>query len=589
MKADHLRQVLATGALAVLATACVDNGYDLSDIDTTSRIAVNDLTIPVNIDVVTLGDIITYDENSKIKPVSIDGHEVYALSETGTFDSDPIEIAEVRADAPEINSTEAWLDKSDLSAAGARRAAGMTVGYNITPMGNDIHYNAGEVDEAIVDLKSAKTDIEFTITLRSLNVGTTFDRVDFTDVLIQMPKGMTATCSDGTYDATSGLWTVPSLTTTTTSATVSLHATAVDFKTAGAAIDANHQFVYDGEFRVLAGHIAFAVHDIMTMPERLHLRADYSLTDLVATSFSGTVNYKLDGININPVSLSDIPDFLSGEGTNLIFSNPQIYLGVNNPVAGDGLDCSAGITLTAERDNERPLTFSPDVNNFVIGHNQGVAGPYNFVLSPSAEGLIPPSEYASGLNHVPFSTLGSLLEVPEGMAATAGIPDRIGIKLDNPQIPAQPVTDFVLGRSLPGVRGSYELLAPLALTERSTVVYRDNVDGWNDEDVDAITVEKLSLSATVSNDCPVGAELFAWPIDVNGNRIEGVEIKSSYLAATTADQPLTIEMAGKAQHLDGIMLEARLGGATGTVLMPSQSITLKNIRVKVTGYYEKEL
>ncbi len=589
MKADHLRQALATGALAVLATACVDNGYDLSDIDTTTRVAVNDLTIPVNIDVITLGNIITYDDNSKIKPVNIEGNEVYALSETGTFHSDPIEIAEVRAEAPHISPTEAWLDKFEYPSSGAARAAALTVGYDITPMGNPIDYNAGEVDEAIVDLKSIKTDITFTITLRSLNVATPFTCADFSDVHIQMPKGLTATCSQGSYNATTGLWVIPSISTTTASVSLSLHASAIDFKTAGTYIDANHRFAYSGEFRVLSGHIAFTVADITKMPQNLHFRAEYGLSDLVASSFCGTVNYKLDGVNIAPVSLSDVPDFLSGEGTNLIFTNPQIYLGVNNPVANDGLDCSAGITLTAERDGGRALTFTPDVNRFTIRHNLGVDGPYNFVLSPSDQELMPPAEYAAGLEHVPFTTLGNLLEIPAGMAATAGIPDRIGITLNDPRIPAQSVTDFVLGRSLPGVRGSYELLAPLALTDRSTVVYRDTVDGWNDEDVDAITVEKLSLSVTVDNDCPVGAELYAWPLDVNGNRIGGVEIKSSYLAAATAGQHVAIEMTGKVQHLDGIMLEARLDGATGTALMPSQSIKLTDIRAKVTGYYEKEL
>lgn len=38
---------------AVVTTGCVDDSYDLSDIDTTTRIEVKDLTIPVNIDAIT--------------------------------------------------------------------------------------------------------------------------------------------------------------------------------------------------------------------------------------------------------------------------------------------------------------------------------------------------------------------------------------------------------------------------------------------------------------------------------------------------------------------------------------------------------
>ena len=57
MKINHL----LTGTSALLAlglTACVDDNYDLSDIDTTTRVSINDLVVPANIDEVTLGDII---------------------------------------------------------------------------------------------------------------------------------------------------------------------------------------------------------------------------------------------------------------------------------------------------------------------------------------------------------------------------------------------------------------------------------------------------------------------------------------------------------------------------------------------------
>ncbi|MBO4977901.1 MAG: hypothetical protein J6C67_04195 [Muribaculaceae bacterium] len=574
-------------ALLLTVTACVDNDYDLGDIDTTTRIPVDNLTIPVNIDVVTLGDIITYDENSKIRPVTIDGHEFYALTETGNFDSDPIEISKVTAPAPEVHPTEAWLDRIATATAGA--AATPSISFQITPMGNDIHYNAGEIDEAIVELDAAKTDISFSLTLRSLNITSAFERVEFADVLIQMPKGLTTTCTAGSYNPTTGLWTIPTLSTSQNHVTATLRASAVDFKTAGATIDATHKFAYDGEFRILAGTITFITHDIASIPQNLHIRADYAITDLVATSFSGTVNYKLDGIDIAPVDLGDVPDFFNCEGTDLILNNPQIYLAVNNPVAGERLTCSTGITLTAMRRDLPSVDFTPDVNNFSIGANHGIDGPYNFVLAPDNNALTTPAEFSDNLTFVRFSTLGSLLSIPAGSPADAGMPDKIGIALNDPQIPTQNVTDFALGRQLSGVRGNYELIAPLSLAAGSMIVYRHTADGWNDEDVDAITIEKLSLDVKVSNGSPLEAELFAWPIGIDGKKIEGVEIKSSHITAGVTDQPVTIEMTGRVQQLDGVIFEARVAGAGAEVLTPEQSITLTNIRAKVTGYYEKEL
>lgn len=46
--------LLAAGTAAVVMLgACVDDNYSLDDIDTTTRITVDNLTLPVNIDAVS--------------------------------------------------------------------------------------------------------------------------------------------------------------------------------------------------------------------------------------------------------------------------------------------------------------------------------------------------------------------------------------------------------------------------------------------------------------------------------------------------------------------------------------------------------
>lgn len=65
-------RLLALAGLASL-TSCVDDGYDLSDVDSTSRFTVEDLVVPINIDELTLKDVISFDDDSKIQPVTIDG------------------------------------------------------------------------------------------------------------------------------------------------------------------------------------------------------------------------------------------------------------------------------------------------------------------------------------------------------------------------------------------------------------------------------------------------------------------------------------------------------------------------------------
>lgn len=570
-----------------LLAGCVNDDYDLSDIDTTTRITINDLTIPVNIDVVTLGDIITFDEDSKIQPVTINGREFYALRESGSFESDAIEIDKVTAPAPTLSPTTAHLDRMPLPPVDI--PGEVTISYEITPMGNGIVYNAGHVDDAIVDLEFIKASMSLSIQLETLNIPGGVKRAVFTDVVIQLPKGLDADPEEGSYDPVSGLWSIARHEASGQSTRLIINASGVDFKQAGASIRPDHTFYYEGDFRILQGAVTIVPEPttISQLPASLEFRASYSVSDMVATSFTGMVNYKLDGLGIDPVSLSDIPDFLSGEGTNIRLANPQIYLQVNNPVADDNLDCSTGITLTAMRDGGHSLSFSPDNGAFTIGHN-AADNKYNFVLAPDLDNLTTPDEYVAGLEFVEFSTLTDLLSTPENYPVS-GLPTSIGIRLDDPQIPLSRVSDFALGRQIPAVHGSYELIAPLALEEGSLIIYTDTQDGWNDEDVDAITVSKLSLTFTATNSTPISAELYAWPIDVNGNRIKGVEIKSSTLPANSEDVPVTIELTGEVKHLDGVVFEARVSGSKdSSSLTPAQSITLRNVRANVSGYYEKE-
>ena len=50
-------------------TSCIDDSYDLSDIDTTVKVQVNDLTVPVNIDAITMKSILNLKEDGIVREV----------------------------------------------------------------------------------------------------------------------------------------------------------------------------------------------------------------------------------------------------------------------------------------------------------------------------------------------------------------------------------------------------------------------------------------------------------------------------------------------------------------------------------------
>lgn len=577
---------------AVVTTGCVDDSYDLSDIDTTTRVEVKDLTIPVNIDAITLSDILDIDDDSKIKAVTIDGKEFYAFTENGSFGSDPIYIEKITATAPVLDPTTRTLAQV---AAEQQRAAtpAERYTYEIVDMGNDFSYNAGNIDKSIIEAHAVEVDnLRFSIHLTTHDVDTSADRETFTDLVIELPKGMTVTPSHGKYDPATGLWTINTFEVEGTEADAWVDVTRIDLRANGVAITPQHTLSFTGKFRVRSGLLTIEPKKVngvpVLLPETLEFSANYALSNLVADSFTGVIEYHLDGFNIDPISLSDIPDFLNGEGTVLKLANPQIYLQFNNPVAANRLRYSAGLKFTAyQRDGWSRLVFIP-ATPVTVGYEYGIEGPYNYVMAPENSGLSVPDGFSQNLSYISFPTLGDILAPPANTPAP-GLPTQITISVLDPQVPRQEVTDFTLGRNITGAKGKYDFMAPLALNDGSTIIYTDTEDGWNDDDVDAITITHLSATIDVSNSLQFDGVLTAWPIDVNGNRIPGVEVKSSTIAAHSTDEPVTIEMTGTMAHFDGVTFVARLNSAGREPLTPSETITLRNIRVKVSGYYEKEL
>ncbi|MDE6498680.1 MAG: hypothetical protein K2L21_08475 [Muribaculaceae bacterium] len=594
MKLHHYYLPAVLAALAAAAWGCVDDKYDLSDIDTTSKFTVKDLVLPANIDPVKLGTIITYDDNSKIKPIEIDGEEFYALSEGGEFSSDRIYVESFTCPSPELGYSTSVLEMATGQGA-PLRAAGPTVCYTIGEMGHDISYEAEGVDPSIESIESITTEpMEFKVSMRLIDVKVNVKSVYLEDMVLQMPKGLVVDpeANEGSYDPATGLWTIArkEVESGITRPEMTLTSTGIDFVTAGCDITSERTFTYDGAFKVLSGKI-YVTPDLDgattgSLTQKVEFRVDYSLSDIKARTFTGRVKYSFDGMAIDPVDITGIPDFLSEPGTDIYLANPQIYLQVDNPVGNYGLTYQAGFTLTAMRDNAPDVTFTPDGGGITVGAAHGTAGPYNFVLSPSDRGLAVPAGYGTNLEHVAFSGLGGLLAAPAG--SEGSLPKRIGIDVENPGIPSQHVSDFVLNTYIEGVTGKYQLVAPLALTGNTDIVYSDKTDGWFGEDSDdVLAIEALEVTATADNGAPATVTLTAYPLDRQGRDISGAVITSTVLEPSKAGQKVVIRMEMKeaVTGVDGVRFEARIGGGDGAALSPSQTIVLNDIKARVSGYY----
>lgn len=584
MKLSNPMSLAAIAVVALSFSSCIDDDYDLSDIDTTAEFQVKDLVLPVNIDEIKLQSIIDLPEGGQIKIVN----DEYVFVQDGEYESSDVSIPQVYLDAPQVPSV---VTSVDLSQSGVMPQSLFPSDFELNyPIGEQLSqfsYNTSSVSDFIVDMEKIGADFNIKIMFSIKGIDDIVDSYTLRNFKLQIVPGLDLSLEEGSYDAKTGILSLNDGKHYGSSLEFNIKISGVDINGAGIDYDHNsHSIVFDGKVGIYSGEIVIVADDlkegvnILNIPKTIELHTDFDFSRMLITTFTGRIKYQLDGLDIAPVSLSNIPDILSQEKTDITLVNPQIYLSLNNPVAKYNLSAQAGITITANRNNGQSTEHSLDNGYFTIAGT-----PQNdmnvFCLSPQK-----PQTYYEGYEsalHVPYSSLATVL-------SGNGLPKSLTITLDDPIVPEQDVKDFALGQSLGIIKGSYMFYSPLELAPQSQIVYRSTEDGWNDEDVDVITIKVLELSALITNELPLDIKITGYPVDVNGNKINNVDIEGVNVVAGAVDAPLTIRITGEITHLDGIAFEAvATQGQEAKALKPSEVIHLKNLRAKVSGNYIKEL
>ena len=61
------------------------------------------------------------------------------------------------------------------------------------------------------------------------------------------------------------------------------------------------------------------------------------------------------------------------------------------------------------------------------------------------------------------------------------------------------------------------------------------------------------------------------------------------LAANATDQPVKLTIIGNVKHLDGLNIKAKVTSQRADAMSPDMKLYMKNSKITLTGYYEKEL
>ena len=344
------RHFLFTGlsALSVFVlSSCVDSDYDLSDIDSMARFKTKNLVVPLNLDAITLDQVMDLDEDSEIKKFEDPetGKTWYAIKKDGTFDSDPIDVATFTAAKPNISPSSNTLDLTPLTLIPGQ--IGQISAY---------YDNAGKSDPTSFEAKSENVDKAIK-SISKLGVNTTFNikiavsgtgssniipYLKYEGVKIQFPKGLTATASKGTYNSSTGILDLSNESLSPNSngeVSVMLTITAIDAKVAnitftGASGDKQYgTFIFADDVEIIAGRVNIYNVDPSTLPNQITFTSTPTLQDIAVTTFTGEVEYDVDDFTIDPIDLADVPDIINQPGTKLMLDKPQLFLEINNPIS----------------------------------------------------------------------------------------------------------------------------------------------------------------------------------------------------------------------------------------------------------------
>lgn len=528
MKNLHYASLFLGGLL--LTSSCVDNDYDLSDIDTSTAIKLDGLVLPVRLNEITLDDVLDVDKDDSIIGIYTDnkGQRYYAIRQDGSFSADPVKINELELKDP------VTIPSIQIPAYNGK----------IENLATEFSYTINNVDPSLLyfsyfGLKSGH--------FMEISMNITPANVLITDLNLQIPSTYVATYNGQEY--TNGIIPVEI---ENGSLKYPIYVTEMIFNPTLDNVD--NTLNIKGDIGIKSANINSNGSD---------LTIQFGMSPFIVNVVSGSIKYSVDAPYINPVELNDLPDFLTEGETNLILENPQLYLDFSSLY---GANYNTDIQIIPEGVDVVETYISLDPFQTSI------------ILAPDAENIGLPNLYSSPV----------LQDVPQlkYILSGKGLPTKLNVNLVDPYLDGQ-VNNIVLGTD-PGIElaGSYTFFTPLAFGDGSKIIYSKTENDFFGDDMEDVEVKELQLSANVTTNLPFSVKLSVYPLDKDGNILDSA---SSSIPANAKESLLDIHFTKTFSHLDGVKFIVTADDMNGESLSPEQSILLENIKAKVTGKYVTKL
>lgn len=595
---------------ATLCMSCIDNSYDLNDIDMTIGNNTN-LTLPkCSTDSILLKNIMHLKQDDVIKIVPFGNGEIYVVKQDGEADIKPFKIDEISVSKPQKSTFDTKTDVSEFytnSQKPAKRKVisvdpkvpGMapitipdeTYVYKIDPAKANMKIDeakANNISKDIISIDHIKCKEEITVTLHLSTDGFPehVNKIHLDNLSIILPEEIEVTScyfvSDG--EKTNAVSIAPGhikliegkdkartpdniqLTITFQSAHNGKN---FNFDPEKHTASLGGMFEVVGEFRLMTEEMDQALMQKAIDNEIARWSEKQKIENL--TKFNETHDLRIFGDAVIPSAIhfkgeaafnkDIVVKYISGEILHNVdeikpikldnlpdfLQEDEVKLDLANPMIFIRAKSNLPATATTS------ITLYNDINpEKKYAANDLIVNGYNketkYYLANNKETKYLPTEDADA-EFRQVENIGNLI---------IKVPKEVNIEVAPVRVKFE---DLEIGNEHEyTVQVDYDVYAPLSFNDDFYLIYKGKDLGWNlDDDIAKINAKGITAKALISSNLPEELDFTLIPVDANNEEIKALEVSSAVVKPNAEKQPITITLKPAKGHTINDVLAGKNG------------------------------
>ena len=507
----------------ISATSCVDERYDLDNVSEEVHLFENGITFPL----LQTGDLYFGDLISSDNQIVVNENGVYEFgTDKGSIAVETQVVSRVRVPQQKLKFGTIKSCETNIQSGSYL----VPLAEEFTNFDTNLDAQTAPIDSRVIGLESMYTNDNWVSEIRfsvldgsgnpiSSESGVTVDEIAFSNYQLELPKALIIDKNETTASGNISVTTEEGSNTLTLNGSSAGNEVVVYVKLKGVYIG-DESFI-DGKI-VLNQHVGMSGAISLTMTntgsltkQSLQIKPSVYIPEVYMDEAVGRANLS-DDMEKEEISIGSLPDFLKSSETSLILTNPYIPIVIESSLLIDAL--YADITLIP-RDENRNYIYD-DKGNPIIIEIEDVSVYGN--LDPQT-GLAVCKDYVACQRIPELESLGySFIECQELGMITKEIPAYIEVSGDGHTNPDE-VFHFYMGKSY-NIGLEYEVRIPFMVEENTRIVYEEVTSDLNADIFNTITADEIFVNAKILNGFPADMSFEVEPYDVEGNKIDGIEI-----------------------------------------------------------------